>query len=113
MQILIAVLVMGVIGVVATVLVAAAALVRLAPLLIVALVVAVVVRTIQRRGLRRLTASPPGAGPPPLPRLAPRTWPMPPRSDGWVLVPMWWLPERHLHRPIIDADVISVEEHDG
>jgi hypothetical protein len=111
MQILIALIVMGVIGTVATILVATAALIQLAPLLIVALAVVGAVRTLQRRHHRPLPA-PPSAVRPGRPRPTPPTLPPP---DGWVLVAVWGRPEdRVQHRPpVVDADVISVEEHHG
>jgi hypothetical protein len=110
MQIVIALIVMGVIGAVATILVATAALIQLAPLLIGALVVVGAVRRLQRGRARPLPAPPsvlrPGR---------PRSAPMLPCPDGWVLVAVWGCPEcRVQHRPpVVDADVISVEDHRG
>jgi hypothetical protein len=109
MQILIALVVMGVIGTVATLLVATAALIQLAPLLIVALVVVGAVRSLQRGRARRLPA-PPSVLRPGRPRSSPPSLPCP---DGWVLVAVWGRPEyRAQHRPpVVHADIISVEDH--
>ena len=113
MQILIAIVVMSVIGAVAVVLAATAALIRVAPLLITALVVVGAVRWSERR--------PPRPGPrPPAPPRAPgvsapvaqpaRSW----RPGGWVLVPVWVDSRGQAHRhPVIDAEVRSTEEHHG
>jgi hypothetical protein len=115
MQILIAVIVMGLIATVAVVLAAGATISRLAPLLIAVLVVVGVVRSLQRRRKPR-------PAPPPLPGVIRPAPPQPvapirptmPRPDGWMLVPMWWLPAQPVHRPpVLDADIISVEEHRG
>jgi hypothetical protein len=113
MQILIAVIVMGVIATVATALVAAAALLQLAPLVVAALVVLGVVHRWQRRRPLRPAPSPLSVSPPTAVRPAARARPVPPRPDGWVLVPMWWLPEHRTPRPVVDAEVISVEENHG
>jgi hypothetical protein len=106
MQVLIAFVIMGLIGVVAVVLVAAAALVRLLPLLIVVLVVVGAVRWWERsgRGPARQAAIPPPAPPP---------WPTMPRPDGWVMVPLWIPQGRGQHHPVIDAEVINVDEQHG
>jgi uncharacterized iron-regulated membrane protein len=112
MQILIAFVVMGLIGVAAVVLVAAAALIRLWSLLVVVLVVVGAVRWWGRRGHTRTPPSPPR--PHATPRPAPSPWPTMPRTGGWVLVPVWMDPSgRPQRRPDIDAEVISVEQHDG
>jgi hypothetical protein len=110
MQILIALVVMGLIGVLAVVLIAASALIRSLPLLIVVLVVVGAVRWWERCTHRGAAPAPPPtiAGPVPPPRS------MLPRPDGWVLVPVWLDPHsRPQRRPVIDAEVISVDEHDG
>jgi hypothetical protein len=115
MQILTAFVIMGLIGAVAVVLVAAAALVRLLPLLIVVLVVVRALRWWGRRGHRRRAPSPP-TPPRPItaPGSAPPPWPTMPRPDGWVMVPMWLDPHgRGQHHRVIDAEVISVDEHHG
>lgn len=114
MQVLIALVMMGLIGVVAVVLVAAAALVRLLPLLIVVLVVVGAVRWFERPGRRRPAPCPP-APPRPIaaPRPVPPPWPPMPRPDGWVMVPVWIPHGRAQHHPVIDAEVISVDEHHG
>jgi hypothetical protein len=110
MQILIALIVMGVVGTAATILVATAAVIQLAPLLVASLVVVGVLRRWQRRRHRPRPA-PRGDLRPALP------WPSPPVSpcpDGWVLVAVWGRPECRVHRPpVVDADILSVEEHHG
>jgi hypothetical protein len=113
MQILIALIVMGVIATVATILVATAALIQLAPLLIAALAVVGALRTLQRRHHRQFPA-PPGVLRRALPRPLTPTLPALPCPDGWVLVAVWGRPEHCVHRPpVVDAEVISVEEHHG
>jgi hypothetical protein len=111
MQILIALVVMSVIGTVATLLIATAALIQLAPLLIAALVVAGAVRRLQRRRGRPLPA-PPSVLRRARPRSSPPTLPCP---DGWLLIGVWERPEnRGPHRPpVVDAEIISVEDHRG
>jgi uncharacterized iron-regulated membrane protein len=109
-QILIAFVIMGLIGVLAVVLIAAAVLIRLVPLLILVLVVVGAVRWWERRTHRR--AAPPL--PPTIAAPVPPPRPTLPRPDGWVLVPVWVDPYgRPQRRPVIDAEVISVVEHDG
>ena len=87
MQILIAFVVMGLIGVMAVVLVAAAALIKFLPLLIVVLMVVGAVRWWERRRTRPLPATPPR--PPAISRPTPLPQLMLPRPDGWVVVPVW------------------------
>src|ERR1700677_3033989 len=101
MQILIAFVVMGLIGAVAVVLAATAALIRVAPLLIAVVVMVGAVRCWERRRLAVPAPAPPAA-------------PFLSRPSGWVFVPVWIDPAGRAHRrPVIDAEVISVEEHHG
>ncbi|MGO9158745.1 hypothetical protein [Mycobacterium sp.] len=110
MRILIALVCMGFVGTVATVLALVQVLARTWPLLIVVLVVVVVVRLRDRRA--RKAAAPPAALPPAtavaVSRPAPAWQPPPARPAGWVLVPVWMdahgQPQRH---PVIDGDVIT------
>lgn len=114
MQILIAFVVMGLIGLVAVVLAAAAALIKFAPLLVGVLVVIGAVRWWERRGHSPVAPPPAPAHPQTLPRPAPPAPPMPPRPTGWVMVPVWMDPSGRPHRhPVIDAEVISEDQHHG
>jgi hypothetical protein len=112
MQNLIAFVVMGLIAAVATLLVAISALIKLAPLLIAVGIVVGALRWLRRRRSRPAPL-PPGTMPvgslrPVAPVL------LPPRPDGWVLMPMWWHPEHRVHRStVLDAEIISVDEHRG
>jgi len=115
MQIVIAVVVMGVIGLVAVVLVAAATLIRLLPLLMLVLMVVGAVRWWERRAGRRAG---PYAPAPPRSSAIPRPAAPPPPTvrypDGWLMVPLWIDPRgRAQRRPVMDAEVISVQDHDG
>lgn len=106
MQVLIAFIIMGLIGVFAVVLTVAAALIKLLPFLAVTLVLLGALRWWERR--RRPARQPVSA------RLAPPPPPIPPRLAGWMTVPVWVKPGgRPNRRPAIDVEVISVEEHDG
>jgi len=113
MQILIAVVVMGLIGAVAVVLTATAALVRVAPLLITVVVVVGAVRWWERRPPRPGPRAPAPPRPPAVsaPVAQPASsW----RPGGWVLVPVWVDSRGRAHRhPVIDAEVISTEGHHG
>jgi hypothetical protein len=114
MQILIAFVIMGLIGTLAVALIAAATLIRLLPVLIVVLVVVGAVRWWERRGDRQAPCRPAPPRPITAPRSAPPPWPTMPRPDAWVLVPVWMAPRgRGPHHPVIDAEVISVDEHHG
>jgi hypothetical protein len=115
MQILIAFVVMGLIGAVAVVLAATAALIRVAPLLIAVVVMVGAVRCWERRRLaRRGPRAPAPPRPPAVPAPAPPAARFLSRPSGWVLVPVWIDPAGRAHRrPVIDAEVISVEEHHG
>jgi hypothetical protein len=108
MQVLIALVMMGLIGVLAVVLTAAAALIQFLPLLAVVLTVLGALRWGERRSHRRR------ARPPASRRPAPPPPPIPQRLGRWVMVPVWVDPGgRAHHRPVIDAEVISAEDHDG
>ena len=113
MQLLIAVVVMGSIGVFAVVLTAAAALIQVLPVLAVVLIFLGALRWWE---LRRRPAAPrsTAACPPAFPPVAPPPPPVPPRLAGWMMVPVWVdLGARTPRRPAIDVEVLSVEEHDG
>jgi len=105
-----AVVVMGTIAVAAAVIVAVDALMRLLPLLIVALAVWAVLRVggrHQRRGrARSVPAQPPARQPPVRPVTAARTADAYP--GRWVMVPVWigpmTPPPRH---PVIDGEVLG------
>jgi hypothetical protein len=108
MQVLIAFVMMGLIGVAAVVLTAAAALIQFLPLLAVVLAVLGALRWWERRGHHRRVRFPASGRP------APPSPPIPPRLGGWLMVPVWVDPGGRAQRsPVIDGEVISVEEHDG
>jgi hypothetical protein len=113
MQILIAFVVIGVIGVFAVVLVASAALIQCLPLLIVVLAVVGALRLWERRSHPRNTPWPPtpAARPRAIPPPAPPPRPTLPRPDGWALVPVWLNPAARQQHPVIDAEVISEQDH--
>ena len=99
MQVLIGFVMMGLIGVLAVVLTAAVALIQFLPLLAVVLAVLGALRWWERRSHRRRARPPP---------------PMLPRPDGWVVVPVWLDRGGGVRRrPVVDAEVISVEEDHG
>ena len=115
MQILIAFVVMGLIGVFAVVLAASAALIQCLPLVIVVLAVVGAVRWWERRSHPRnppLPSTPPRV--PAVSRPEPPPRPALPRPDGWVVVPVWLDRSGGVRRrPVIDAEVISVDEDHG
>lgn len=114
MQILIAFVVMGLIGLVAVVLAAGAALIKFMPLLVVVLVVIGAVRFWERRGDNPVAPPPAPPRPPAISRPAPPAPLIPPRPTGWVMVPVWMDPSGRPHRhPVIDAEVISEDQHHG
>jgi hypothetical protein len=115
MRILVGFVFMGMIALVAVVLAAVQLLIKLLPLLVIALLAVGAVRLWEHRrapGVGR----PAAPQPPVIRRPAPQSPPLRPRRAGrWVMVPVWMDAggprQRH---PVIDAEVIGEDgEHRG
>lgn len=119
MRLLIAVVGMAVIGALAVVLVAVAAVIRLLPLIVAALLVLAAVRWSERRRRVPVAAPPPAPPGPSAFGGAPTARTIPQHPSGWVMVPVWMVPAeahaqgRRRRHPVIDAEVISEDDQDG